>query len=163
MSLSSLANQQVDRSSREVVPLDAAAKPSAGTRDDQFDQLVKYIPTEVITLFVAAMAAAKPIHDTFGLDPWGLYWLGGLLTPVTLLLITYAKLRNADVVARFRPHPWPVVASFLAYLAWAVSVPGLLTDNSTKVLAAFGAVFISFILGLAERVVGPRSPAPAGS
>ncbi len=157
MSLSRLASQQVARDVAGTIHASSAA--ASPDKDDRFDLLTKYIPTETLTLYVAAMAALSAITATFpDIGALHLYIGGAVLTPVILLLAGYGKQRAAGSTATFRPHPWPLFASLVAYLVWALSVPGFLDEDNEKILAGFGAVLVSTLLSLLEPVFGPRKP-----
>lgn len=155
MSLSRLASQQVAGTVAGGPGVAAAvAQPDA---DDRFDLLTKYIPTETLTLYVAAMAAEPAISAASGnrIAPVHLYATGAVLTPLILLLATYGKQRASGTTEPFRPHPWPYVAALIAFLVWGLSVPGLLEDTNGQILAGFGAVLISTLLALTEPVFAP--------
>lgn len=156
MSLARLAAEQAPAHHQGLRPLTAGRSK----RDDRFDLLTKYIPTETVTLFVAAMSALKAIRDVWPIvDGWTLYWVGAGLTPVVFLLAAYGKHLSSGSGTPFRPAIWPMVASLIAFLAWGLSVPGLLQDDSAKVVAAFGAVLVSTALSLLEPIFLPR-PTP---
>lgn len=160
MSLSRLArDMRLQQGTVEVAPDDAPRAPVAATATaDGFDALVKYIPTETVTLFVAAMAALPALTEVApGTTPWMLYAASALLTPVILVLIAYGRHRQSGEVTAFKARAWPIVASLVAFLVWALSVPGLIPDANWagKVLAGFGALFISTLLSILEPVFGP--------
>ncbi|MET0245600.1 MAG: hypothetical protein ABW182_02535 [Sphingomonas sp.] len=158
MSLSYLAEQQVARS----VGGGVRAQNAAGQQgEDRFDLLTKYIPTESITLFVAAMSAFPAISESFpSVDRYDLYWAGAVLTPAILLLAGYGKLRATGMNARFRPRIWPLIASVIAYLVWALSVPGMLDKDSDRILAGVGAMLVSTVLSLFDRATPPQAMPP---
>lgn len=156
MSISRLASQQVARSLGPIGAASAVAQPDA---DDPFDLLTKYIPTETLTLYVAAMSARTSIAEAFPrIGAMQLFCAGTVATPLLLLLASYGKQRASTVAAPFRPHWWPYVASAVAFLAWAPSVPGLIpeSDKGLQVLAAFAALSISTLLALFEKAFAPR-------
>ncbi|HVI34033.1 hypothetical protein [Phenylobacterium sp.] len=68
MSLVRLAQESAARAGRRASPAAAAAAPAPAPSTDPFDQLVRYLPTETITLFVAAMAALATRPD--GAPDW---------------------------------------------------------------------------------------------
>src|SRR5687767_15346620 len=66
--------------------------------EENFELLAKYIPTETITLFVAAVSAMQAIvklEPQFRLDPWVAYWVFAALTPLIVLVLAYAAFREA--------------------------------------------------------------------
>jgi hypothetical protein len=144
----------------------AAEKPIQNTpQSSALDGLVKYIPTESITLYVAATAAISSLKATFpSLTPLGLYVAFVALTPVLFLLIYLGKRRSQGLpilppaVAEW-PW-WKLIASTIAFAVWALAVPPLVDSDPGKVVAAFGALLVSTILSLIGGVVEP-APAPA--
>lgn len=152
MSLSRFASQQVQRNAGGGVAATAVAQPDI---DDRFDLLTKYIPAETITLFVAAMSALKPIAATFpGVDVRTLYIGGAVMTPLVLLIAIIGKQRAAGV--RGRPNLWPLVASLIAFLVWALCVPEVLHDDNQKIVASFGALLVSTLLAMADTLFAPK-------
>ncbi len=128
--------------------------------------LTKYIPTESITLYVATLAALPAIAT---LATWFTasvaYWLFAALTPVLLLVL---KLRQSAIENKnwkLPPGEWPIwrmVASTIAFLVWALAVPGNAiaspADQSVGVIVGFAAATVSWFLNLIEPFVEPPSP-----
>jgi hypothetical protein len=134
--------------------------PAISTPRDSFDALTRYIPTETVTLFVAACAAFRLDAATgfTGLKLW--LWVAGVvLSPLVLVLVAFGRHRQSGTTARFTVHPWPPVAAAIAFAIWSLSVPGIL-PGALGLPAAFGALFVSTFLSLLEPVFGPR-PVPA--
>ena len=64
------------------------------------DGLVKYIPTETVTLYVAATAAITNLTTAFpSLTPFWLYWGFVVLTPILFVLIYLGKRRAHYLVS----------------------------------------------------------------
>jgi hypothetical protein len=139
----------------------AAADPLQKTpASNALDSLVKYIPTEVITLYVAAAAALSSLTATFPvITPWRLYWGFVALTPVLFLLIYIGKRRAQKLPPLprgFATWPWwKLIASTFAFMTWALAIPPLLTTEADKVLAGFGALLISTMLSVVGGAVEP--------
>jgi hypothetical protein len=145
---------------------DAQAAGRENSASSAVDKLIKYIPTESITLYVAAIAAKGVIIPKW---PWisekGIYWFFGCLTPVLWLLIYIAK-RKAEKLPPLPPVSlwlvWNLLASFVAFLVWALAVPEgpYFTGEKEGVLAGFLAVFISSLLSMIELLIDkPNNPA----
>lgn len=122
------------------------------------DLLVKYIPTEVITLYVATLSAAPALQDLFPRIRTGdIYWGFTIVTPLLLFLV-YANKRATSGLTPFPPaHEWPwwkLFAATVAFMVWALAVPGnpYVSGETAAVIAALGAVFISMILNLLEPI-----------
>lgn len=133
-----------------------ASPPAPAPERAATDDLVKYIPTESITLYVAGISAISAL--TTPPDPryfQVLYITFAVLTPMFLLLIAVGKIRSAG--APFpKPAQWPIwkmTAATIAFLVWALAVPGPLQalggENMLWAIGAgFGALLVSKILGL---------------
>lgn len=110
-----------------------AAKAAEGTSvgASALSQLIKYVPTETITLYLAVAAAlgpvtapkGEPVYDADFRARW--IWLAILAVATGLLAIglIYRSQKQLDPSGRFK---WPViepVASVAAFLVWALSLP----------------------------------------
>jgi hypothetical protein len=114
----------------------AAKKGDVGTKATvpagPLAQLVKYIPTETVTLYVAVQAAlgevkapnGKPISDADFTSRW--IWLLVMLvaTLVLTLGLSYRSQKNANSVAKFRVPAFEISAAGAAFLVWSLSLPG---------------------------------------
>jgi hypothetical protein len=154
--------QQITPSSlRSAVKPIAAAEPLEKTPGaNALDGLVKYIPTESITLYVAATAALSSLTATFPfLTPYRLYWGFVVLTPILFLLIYIGKRRSQNLPAlpqgAARWPWWKLIASTIAFMVWALAVPPLVTTDAGKIVAAFGALLVSTMLSLVGGAVEP--------
>jgi hypothetical protein len=111
----------------------AAANTSAGTNvgGSALSQLIKYVPTETITLYLAVQAAlgvitapkGQPISDADFRTRW--IWLATLAVATGLLAIglSYRSQKQLDPNSGFK---WPIietVASVAAFMVWALSLP----------------------------------------
>jgi hypothetical protein len=145
------------------MPLAAAPpiEPSKGS--NALDSLARYIPTEVITLYVAACSAMTALKDKVpGNAPYYVYWGFVGLTPLLFLIILVGKRRSAGLPALPSLGKWPwwkLVASLTAFGIWALAVPGTpyLRGEVGGVVAAFLALFVSTFLTLLEPVFETKS------
>jgi hypothetical protein len=142
-------------SAEDPAPVTSKENPASNA----IDKLIKYIPTESITLYVAAIAAQKILKQKWDwIDPKDIYWFFAFLTPVLWLLIYIAK-RKAEKLPPLPPLSvwlaWNLIASFVAFLAWAIAVPNgpYFTGPGEGVLAGFMAVFISSFLSIIELLI----------
>jgi hypothetical protein len=110
-----------------------AANTSGGTSigGSALSQLIKYVPTETITLYLAVEAAlgaitapaGKPVSDADFRARW--IWLA-ILTVATGLLalgLSYRSEKQLDPNGKFK---WPIiepVAAVAAFVVWALSLP----------------------------------------
>ena len=120
--------------------------------------LVKYIPTESITLYVAALSAA-PALKSFSprINELAIYWFFGILTPVLVVLIYLGKRRVANLPLIPPRSAWPwwkSIAATIAFLVWALAVPNnpYIQGESQSALAGFFAIFISTLLSILEPI-----------
>jgi hypothetical protein len=125
------------------------------TRSQALESLTKYIPTETITLFVAAMAAAPSLQKAWAFfTPAAFYWGFFILTPVLFVLFKLSQGKEAKLTPD-KAFWFDLIAAAIAYLIWALAVPNnpYATTPEAAVAAAFGALFISTILQRVEVIV----------
>lgn len=162
MSLSRLSDEVVGRhaagNARVVLETAGTNMPaSVSTQPSAFQNaltvLTKYIPTEIITIYVPAIGVA----DALGYTTESVYLPFLALTPVTLFLIIQGqKKANAQPLLTLRTLPlWKLFASSLAFAVWALSLPRppFLRGAAATVLAAFLAMAVSALLTLLEPFV----------
>lgn len=107
-------------------PAGGAAMPKgAAPIDTAFNVLFGYIPTEVLTLYVAVLAA---IEKTNKVKPaiWITFWCFLIFTPIAVWLVYGAKLKAAQKPLPIRYGTWPIwemFAATVAYCAWAFALP----------------------------------------
>jgi hypothetical protein len=174
MSLNSLTTEEVNRGVWLLVPhadgtaayqrIDAQgdqSHPPGGPQPPRdpitnaISLLTKYIPTEIITLYVAAVSVAPAIRAATGfVDIVMVYWIYTALTPITFLIIYLGKLK---VLNRPLPPPmhwpwWRMLAAMVAFMVWALAIPNnpYVQGEVGGVVAGFGALFISTFLTLLE-------------
>jgi hypothetical protein len=124
------------------------------------DSLVRYIPTESVSLYVAAAAAISSISATFPwITPYSLYLIFIVLTPILFVLIYIGKRRSQSLPslpADLKEWPWwKLFASTFAFAVWALAIPPLVATDPGKIVAAFGALLVSTLLSLVGAVVEP--------
>jgi uncharacterized membrane protein len=96
----------------------AAASPTAGVRapDDYTTRVLKYIPAEVVVLYVSGVAAipAHAAHRAAAL--WGVFGFCLAATPLYLLKLTHDAGR--------KPAWGQVLLSTVAFPVWAYAIGG---------------------------------------
>jgi amino acid transporter len=163
MSINTLTNDEVMRNSDfRAAALAANAAPEVVAQDNQITNTVnvlfKYIPTESVTLYIAAVSAAPALKTQFPfITDMQMYWFFAALTPLLSLLIFAGKRRTSGLSLLPSVAQWPwwtVVAATIAFLAWALAVPGnqLLEGEAGGAIAAFIALVTSTILSLVEPI-----------
>jgi hypothetical protein len=176
MSINSITNDELRRwhSSQQqpvskglelAAPNEASARRIATEMSIQDNQvavtlnaLVKYIPTEIVTLYVAASSTTQSLRTAMPyIDARMLYWGFTALTPV-LLILMYASKRATDglpVFPKAREMPWwKLTAATVAFMVWALAVPGnpYVVGDGAPIIASFGAIIISTLLSLLEPI-----------
>jgi hypothetical protein len=128
--------------------------------------LFGYIPIEVVTLYVAILAAVHPSADGGGHShtpqelevthtDWVIFWIFLIATPLVLWVVFAAKLKSAqkDLPMKLAAWPfWEMCAATVAFAAWAFALPETpfrdFRDWYTPGLGTFAVLAVSTILGL---------------
>ena len=150
-----------------VAPEGGAGAADENAVNNALSMLVKYIPTESITLYVAALSAAPALKSVSGqrITESTIYWFFSLFTPVLFAIILLGKRRAARVtpLASLKNWPWwKNLAATIAFLVWALAVPGnpYARGDTSGAVAGFFAIFISTILSILEQIFdNPNNPA----
>lgn len=135
--------------------------------NNALSMLVKYIPTESVTLYVAAISAAAALKAVWpAVTAESIYWFFALLTPVLFALIFIGKLKakNQWPLKSLAEWPWwKTFAATVAFLVWALAVPGnpYIKDATSGAVVGFFALFISTILSVLEQVFDRPTPGDA--
>jgi hypothetical protein len=102
-----------------------AGPPPNGTVDTAFNVLFGYIPTEIITLYVAVLGTVgKEGGVTTG--EWASFISFLVSTPIVVWLVYAAKLKSISLPLPAEPKSWPIWEMFagtVAYIAWAGALP----------------------------------------
>jgi hypothetical protein len=145
-------------------PLAAPPPGGDGMRDSALTNaasaLAKYIPKEVVTLYIAGVAAGPALRSVlgFGSRAW-LYWGFVITTPLLYLLVYASFLKANDKSISFAEFPrWPAGASALAFAVWALAVPGnpYVTGPLQAAAAGFFALAASTLLSLLDPWLSPK-------
>lgn len=103
----------------------AQAPAPQGNIETALNVLFGYIPIEIITLYVAVLAAIDT-EGTVTRAEWYAFFVFLGATPVVVWLVYGAKLKNAGLPLPLglRTLPmWEMLAATVAYLAWAFALP----------------------------------------
>ncbi len=145
MSINTLARDAVVMNSRT---------PQPPSRDEVLAGLTKYIPTESVTLYVAAVSSLPALQGT-GVTPTIIFWAFVCLTPILMLLLFLRQLAIAGNDWKISIKQWPwwkIVASTVAFAVWALAVPGnplnFVDTAVSGVIAGFAALFVSTFLNI---------------
>ena len=164
----------------------ATQSETESNTEKAFEQLVQYFPTETVTLFLAAVSMVQTFDHVpwvMQLRPFGLIAIFTLLTPLMLLMAAFATFREEKRAGRI-PKPqkfeipiFELCASAIAFVPWALAVPGLFPDaplpsptqagseavattgvwtaEIAQVFAAFSAFWVSWLLSQLRRILAP--------
>ena len=152
----------------------------APPQNQVLDFLTKYIPGELIALYiplVAAFPAIKKIEPTFSPDVAGtwVYWAFVISSPFLFLFIYMSKAETAELRGLKYPSNWPVfrmAAASIAFAVWALAVPDnpILkptgedrTNALAALIAGILAPIVSFFLSTIEVIMNRlRTVLPPG-
>jgi hypothetical protein len=102
-----------------------SANQGANGVNTALNVLFGYIPTEVLTLYVAFIAAIqKP--DKVSRAQWVVFWSFLAFTPIVVWMVYAAKVKVARgaLPIAFRAWPvWEMLAATIAYVVWAFALP----------------------------------------
>lgn len=172
MSISSMTNvaftRRADVNVPRVAPANAAPQTlnqlELATADNVNSQsavttalkvIVSYIPTEVLTLYVAVLAAIQDPNRKSYNSLWAAFYFFLIATPLVVWLVYAAKVRAAGKPLPLAPRTWPLwemFAATVAYAAWAFALPEspfkYYENWYTPALAGVIVLIISTLLGL---------------
>ena len=138
-----------------------------GVAQPVVQQLVRWIPTETITLYVALVAiltypTAKENEKVCALSFTAQWWAAIAFTLVTVfvvLAIYVTKVRSTS-----QPFRWPIfemIAAPVAFAAWAVALPQTPLNDFCGYKAATGGYVVlvtSVAIGLVAGMFGKNPP-----
>jgi hypothetical protein len=138
--------------------------PNSNQASNALDTLVKYIPTESITLYVAAVSATPALKATLTfVNEVRLYWFFVVLTPLLFILI-YAGKRaslNLPPLPSLKSWPWwKLIAATIAFVVWALVVPTnpYIGGPLQGAVAGFAAILVSTFLSLLAPIFDKQQP-----
>src|SRR5262245_32554890 len=107
----------------------AGAARGKNTPEDNIDTaiqtLITYIPTEIITVYLAALAAVRDSQRGSMTAEWIVFKCFLVATPIVVLLVYIGKVINGqNKFPWFREWPyWEMTAATVAFAAWAFALP----------------------------------------
>jgi hypothetical protein len=138
---------------------DRAATQSTAT--SAASAITTYIPTEILTLYVAVIAAVGPggAGTTGSSTAWGSFLAFLVITPIVVWLVYAGKVRTAKKPLPVRLGQWPkweMAAATIAFVAWAFALPAtpfaaLAWYNAA--LAGIAVLVVSTLIGLVAPIV----------
>lgn len=148
MSISSMLEPTVRRvaagTSKDTLQ-DSTVDPTVAQRTEQaIDRLTQYIPTEVVTFYVALVSALHTVKASLHVEWLGFYAMLAV-TPVVVWLIYAAKSRANGLAWPLPPSSWPwwkFAAALIAFTAWAVALPQSPFESLSWYSTVFGPIII---------------------
>lgn len=114
--------------------------------------LAHFIPTEVLAVYIALVAAADAIEAHM---PWfataGMFWVGLALVPVFVVLAYLAeKKTNASLGFPW----WPIVAAAVSFAVWSMAMPEqTLIPPSAQPIVGVVAILSAHLLEAIEKAL----------
>jgi hypothetical protein len=141
----------------------AGATGDQGALASALEALVAYIPTEVVTAYVAVLAA---IHsdDATRAGQWAAFYFFMVSTPFAVWATFAVKLRAGGEALPVHPRAWPwweLIASTIAFGSWAYTLPDSPFADWSWYQPNLGAALIlivTFLLGLLAPLFQPKCP-----
>jgi hypothetical protein len=168
MSLSSMLDSTASgiaaRAAGGGIAVQAAAGPQpATTAINSLEQVTRYIPTEVVTFYVALIGAMHQAHAS-RCAQWIAFGITLALIPVGIWCILAAKLRAKGNPLPLSPKRWPwwkIIAALVAFTVWAYALPAGPFAGYSCYNAAYGSVALlgtTALLGWLGAVFDPIVP-----
>jgi hypothetical protein len=152
------------------------AKDTANSTNTALNVLFGYIPTEVVTLYVAVAGALQPATSpttgrsaaevsTAGAgkvawylqSDWIAFWCFAVATPLVVWIVFATKLREAGKPLPSTYATWPVwemVAALLAFCAWAFALP----STPFREFAWYSPALATIVILLSSAILGLVAP-----
>jgi hypothetical protein len=141
-----------------------------GVPSNVVDQLVRWIPTETLTLYIAYIAVAtlptppegQELHQADFFWQWLGVAAGAIITAVVVVLLAVGKVR-----ATKEPYRWPtfeMVAGAIAFVAFALALPDtpLLDFEGYKTeVGALIVTSVTVLIALVAYALGKQPPSSA--
>jgi hypothetical protein len=149
-------NEIAGAAGANVLAVDApTAAPPANATATALNVLFGYIPTEVLTVYLAFVAAIQQTSDapTYQRTSWIMFYIFLAATPVVVWVVFAGKLHGAGKPVPVDPALWPLwemTAGTIAYVAWAFALP----NSPFKVLKGYNAAFASIAVLAASTLLG---------
>jgi hypothetical protein len=138
----------------------------AGDAGDPANAIIGYIPTEIVAVYVPAVAAITTPGVATGDGQWALLIVVLALTPIATWAMFAAKRRNAGAPLPLAPWTWPwpeMLIATTAFLLWAFTLPRTPFEQYDWYRPGLAAVLLlvgTLVLGLLVPLLRPL-PAPS--
>jgi hypothetical protein len=145
----------------------SAISGSLANTNGAIQTLTTFIPTEVLTLYVSALAALGPLTTKTGneihqIGRWAPFWSFLVLTPIIAWVAFATKITVSGKPIPTSPSTWPlweIGAATFAYVAWAFALPN--TPFARFQWYSTGlAAFLVLVVSAGLRLVAPLMQRP---
>jgi hypothetical protein len=127
--------------------------------------IATYIPSEILTLYVAVLAALTPESGaaTAAPTPWLTLILFAATTPPVVWILYAMKVSAANKPLPILPTQWPVwemVSATIAFVAWSFAMPQTPFSGQSwysAPLAGIAVLVVSTVLGLVAPLFTKRA------
>jgi len=129
-------------------PTDTRSAATTPAKDDFLGRLAKYIPAEVVGLYVAMVAAAPTTNPHYSTILWVIFSLNAALVPLYMWIVTSREGK--------KPLWLQIVLASLAFPVWAFAMGGPFSQFSWYQgwMASMLLMFVTVLFGLAEPKAG---------
>lgn len=125
--------------------------------------ITAYIPTEVLTLYVAGVAVFLSPDEASGspdyANAWRVFWFFLAFTPIVTWLVYAAKARSANLSLGLKTWPyWEMIAGTIGFAVWAAAFPNTpFADRAwySSPVAGFAVLLVTSLLALISAVILP--------
>jgi hypothetical protein len=118
---SAIINKAVTAATGTTAAVGTTSATKAAVSDDYITKLIKYIPTEIVTLFLFIDGILKSFHSSTAVG-WSLFFLLLAFTPVYMWRMT---------VLQAKPPAWDqIIVSFFSFALWVYVIGGPFADLS---------------------------------
>jgi hypothetical protein len=141
----------------------ASSKPGTQTTGSAtLEAIAAYIPTEVVGLYIAALAAVRagePVRSGVSSGQIAAFWIFLIGTPVTVWMLYSGKVKSGGKKLPISPRKWPLwemSAAATAFGAWAYALPDSPFARFSWYTTALGTLvvlIVSTLLGLIAPIV----------
>jgi hypothetical protein len=139
-------------------PPATAAGQAGTTAQNALTALVKFIPTEIVTLYVSAVSVGTGFKSVFpSFTPALLYWSFIILTPILHYLIYFSSLASMN---EERPPVgqwprWKPLASTIAFSIWALAIPEnpYIHGEAGAAVMGFLVLFVTMLLSYVTPII----------
>lgn len=135
--------------------------PNTSSSGSALSAITAYIPTEIVTTYVAVLAALGVAASQSSLERWVTFWVFLGFTPVATWVVYAVKLKGRNKLKGLKLKQWPWWAIFsasLSFAVWAYALPNSAFASFSWYkpgLGTAGLLFVSFLLGMLAPLFQP--------